>query len=210
MRASSKAQLAQRCSQILRRGAGRIEGDDFVFLLTEVFPRHEEWAAKRGIGVSHIEARKHGTFNSLGFWIIRTDGSETDISFHAAIKGSGTQAARAREAARNEITDQTGAFRQANPAPAEGMHCDHIEPFDAIWRTWLEHVSLTEEDVATTKQLVGHVDLFLERALAKSWQAFHRKRARYRWLDAKKNIEKSNSLADTDHAQWIADYEAHS
>lgn len=208
-RAVSKAQTAARCSELLRRGPRRIEGDDFVFLLTDVFPRHEHWSEKKGAGVSHVEVRRHGTFNSNGFWIVRTDGSECDISYRAALNGCGTQSARARSAARSEITGQVGIWKEAHQAPASGMHADHVEPFDLIWRAWLAHVELSEEDISVTSQSVGHVDLFLERALAKSWQAFHRRRATYQWLTAKANIEKSNRSDGHDlRAGWIADYEA--
>lgn len=205
-RALSKAQIAARCSALLRGGPCRVNGDDQVFLLTEVFPRHENWATKRGVGVSHVEIRRHGEFHSCGFYLIRTDGSEVDISYRAALNGSGTQAARARSAARSEIAPQISSWKDANPPSRPGLHCDHIEPFDALWKAWLGHVEIAEDDISVTSQLVGHVDMFLERALAKSWQAFHRRHARFQWLGASENIAKANKPT-SDHSDWLADYE---
>jgi hypothetical protein len=188
-----KTLIKLRCSRILSRGPSVVEGEDFIFLMTDVFPRHPEWTEKCGVGVSHVEIRKHGHFNSLGFFLVRTDGSCIDISYRVAMDGKGTVYARFCAAARAEIRPQVFSWKLDNPAPEAGMHCDHIVPFDAILKEWLASVGLESDEVRVTSQLVGHTDLFAERALAVSWQRFHLKRAAYQWLTAEDNIRKSNN-----------------
>lgn len=195
----TKTALKLRCSRILSAGPSVVEGDDFVFLMSDVFPRHPDWIEKRGVGVSHVEIRKHGIYKNLGFFLVRNDGSSIDISYRVAMDGAGTIYARFCSAARSEVLPQVSAWKMANPAPLAGMHCDHHpEPFDFLLRAWLSTVKLTHEEVPTTKQLVGYTNLFAERGLAVSWQRFHLDRARYQWLDAMENIKKSNKMAAPD------------
>lgn len=188
----TKSMMKLRCSRILAQGPSVIEGEDFIFLMTDVFPRHPDWAEKCGVGVSHIEVRKHGQYKNLGFFIVRTDGSSIDISYRVAMDGRGTVYARFCSAARSEVNPQVFAWKCSNTAPADGMHCDHVIAFDTILKDWLATVGLTFDEILVTSQLVGHTDLFMERSLAVSWQRFHLKHARYQWLTAEDNIKKGN------------------
>lgn len=188
--------MKARCREILARGPHLVQGDDYTFLLTEVFPRHPEWSEKQASGVRNIEVRISGMYRSVGFWLIRSDGSEIDISYRTSIDGRGTERARATNAARSEITAQIGVWKAANPMPLPGMHCDHVDPFDAIFNEWLGGVGLANGEITVISNRVGHQDLFLSRDLALSWQRFHKQRARYQWLAASENIAKSNKTGD--------------
>src|SRR5690606_8556566 len=123
----------------------------------------------------------------------RVDSTEVDISYKVSLDGRGTDKARVTGAARHEIFGQISQWKRQNPPPRPGMHCDHIIPFDAIFKDWLEAVRLLPEEIHVTSQIVGHTDLFLSRELGVSWQRHHKKFARYQWLDAAENIEKSNT-----------------
>jgi len=192
-----------RCKQILRRGAHQVGEDDRLFLMSEVFHLHPDWPEKMGAGVDRVEVRIGGVYKSPAFWLIRIDGSAVDISYKVSLDGVRVAAVFVG-AARNEVSGQTLEWRRNNPAPADGMHCDHVRPFDAILKDWLETVGLKAEEVAVIKQRVGHSDLFFSRDLAVSWQRFHRKNAAYQWLEAAENVAKSNKV-ETD---WLAAYEA--
>lgn len=202
-RALSKAMRKLECQRILSRGPGSVAADDDqVFLLTEIFPRHEDWSRKRGDGVSHIEVRRHGEFNALGFFLVRSDGSAVDISYKVALEGRGSVLTRFAAAARSEIQPQVARWRATHPAPGEGMHCDHAVPFAELLRRWLERVDLQPEDISVSSQLVGHVDLFLDRAAATSWQRYHARHATFQWLIAAEN-QRKGARRDP----WIEDYE---
>lgn len=180
--------------------------DDHLFLLSEVFPLHPEWSDKCGAGVDRIEVRIGGMYKSPAFWLLRVDGTEVDISYKVSLDGSRV-ASTFVGAARNEVSGQTLEWKRKNSAPADGMHCDHVYPFDKILRDWLELVDLKPEEVGVVKQRVGHSDLFLSRDLAVSWQRYHRAHARYQWLSAVENVVKSNTVTES-NGEWIAAYEA--
>ena len=210
----TKVALRARCQQILARGPHRVGEEDALFLLTHVFPRHPDWSEKRGLGVSHVEVRVHGEYRTKGFFLARTDGSDVDISYRVAIDGS-TPFAKFSSAARYEIFGQISAWKKRNPAPAPGMHCDHIVPFDTLVRRWLHSVGLSQEEVIVSSQRVGHHDLFSSRDLALSWQRFHKQHATYQWLTAAANVAKSNAVpgamtpqpaAEPGIDDWLRDY----
>lgn len=203
----TKIALKLRCREILTRKPGRLSEEDALFLLTQVFPRHPDWADKAGVGVNHVELRIHGSFKSRGFFIVRTDGTEVDISYKTSIDGV-RSGARLSAAARFEVFGQVSEWKRRNPAPDEGMHADHVHPFDAILRDWLASVGLSGDEIVVTSQRVGHHDLFSSRDMALSWQRFHLKAAKFEWLAAEKNIAKSNTIAPaTGIDDWVADYE---
>ena len=208
MASLTKVAMKARCSGILAKGPHLVAEDDYVFLLTEVFPRHPDWAEKVGAGVRNVEVRRSGMYSSVGFWLLRADGSDIDISYRTAIDGRGTERARTTKAARCEISAQMGGWKVANAMPRPGMHCDHIDPFDAILGDWLRAVGLEHGEIAVISNRVGFQDLFLSRELALSWQRFHKQRARYQWLDAAENIAKSNKLAEPVTDDWLTAYEA--
>lgn len=210
----TKVALRARCQQILARGAHRVSEVDALFLLTDVFPKHEHWHDKRGAGVSHVEVRVHGEYRTKGFFLVRTDGTAVDISYRVALDGA-TPFARFTAAARYEVFGQISAWKAANPAPADRMHCDHVVPFDTLVRRWLASVGLSQEEVIVSSQRVGHHDLFSSRDLALSWQRFHRQHATYQWLAAGENIAKSNhepgattpvTADEPGHDGWLRDY----
>jgi hypothetical protein len=205
--ALSKVALKARCSGILAKGPHLVREDDHVFLLTEIFPRHPDWAEKQGAGVLNVEVRVSGMYKSTGFWLVRADGTEVDISYRTALDGRGTERARTTKAARCEISAQMGAWKVANPMLEPGMHCDHIEPFDAILTDWLRAVGLEHGEIVVISNKVGFQDLFLSRELALSWQRFHKRRARYQWLAAAENIAKSNKVQPVAD-DWLTAYEA--
>ena len=61
---------------------GIVEEKHSKWLIKEIFVNHNEWEIKKGVGIDHLEVRISTTFRkNKEFWIVRTDGTETDISF---------------------------------------------------------------------------------------------------------------------------------
>ncbi|KAG0597885.1 hypothetical protein M758_12G027900 [Ceratodon purpureus] len=53
--------------------------------LLEYHPNAEK---KRGSGIDFIKIKRHHTFKDVRcFWVVRTDGTETDFSYHKCLKG---------------------------------------------------------------------------------------------------------------------------
>ena len=202
---ATKTALRLRCREILAKSAGPVGEVDALFLLTEVFPRHPDWAEKRGPGVSHVELRVHGEYRSRGFFLVRTDGTAVDISYRVAIDGV-RNTARFTSAARFEVFGQITEWRRNHPAPADGMHCDHIVPFAKLPADWLGSIDLSSDEIVVTSQRVGYHDLFASRDLALSWQRYHRRHASFQWLAAEANIAKSDAPPD-EISSWLADYD---
>lgn len=64
--------------------------DDLLALLVRHDAAHSEEESKIGCGVDYFDVRMNwGTGGATkGFWVVRTDGSETDFSFLWAVKGT--------------------------------------------------------------------------------------------------------------------------
>ncbi len=69
------------CRSLLAKG--KVDPEDLPLLLS-ILSNHSEWEEKIGYGLSHITVGK-AQFASKCFYINRSDGTKTDISFHHAI-----------------------------------------------------------------------------------------------------------------------------
>lgn len=80
----NKTQKTEMCRKILHNTYKVVSDESAAFLLEQVFPNHPDWDEKVGIGIDHLEVRPDG-YGGRCFYIVRRDGSYTDISFKAAI-----------------------------------------------------------------------------------------------------------------------------
>src|SRR5207247_325445 len=64
-------------------GASVTDAADQEFLL-DLLAMHPESGEKIGEGVDHFEVRKNGS--TVGFWIVRSDGSDVDFSFYKCLR----------------------------------------------------------------------------------------------------------------------------
>lgn len=176
----------------MEAGPGPVRADDAQWLVSEVFAGHPLWRDKRGTGVERVDMRKMPPFGSLSFWLIRSDGTAIDISYRESINPS-SQHAKVVSAARYEVEPDVYRWKTRNPAPAMGMHCDHLDPpFDALFKDFLATEGISEANINVRSEVVGHADIFADRVLAVRWQQYHRKHATLQWLTAAENIQKSN------------------
>ncbi|MGW6791885.1 DCL family protein [Streptomyces chartreusis] len=59
--------------------------DDDAFLRA-LLALHSEAEEKIGPGVDHFQVRKHPDWDTYGFWVVRTDGTEDDFSYPDIIR----------------------------------------------------------------------------------------------------------------------------
>lgn len=187
----TKVGKTRRIRQILDRGIGPVAEIDRAWLTAEIFPGHPRWSEKCSGGVVSVNVKLMPPYNSRCFFIKRTDGSEVDISFRECLNPS-SHSAKVRAAARDEVMRDMAVWRIKNPSPDEGLHVDHVEPFDGIWREFCEKYEINEEHISVISAPVGREDYFENRKLAHSWARFHFLRANLQWLEASENIRKSN------------------
>jgi hypothetical protein len=133
---------ADRCRRLLRDIAPgeAVTGGDAVFL-AGVLERHPEAARKIGAGVAYFSVRLNPTYGNPGFWLHRTDGTATDLSFLKCLRRqSRTQVinrALRRAVApdivrfRNEVLDAQGTVMRpitGEPALIGNCDVDHVPP----------------------------------------------------------------------------------
>lgn len=167
-----------------------IVGPAFSFLM-DLLGRHKSAGQKAGCGVAVIFTRANPLFpNNRGFWLRRTDGTETDFSFWECLSPSSRDDC-VRQAARLEIADQVIRFRDTVFARSDGKitceltgerigvgesHVDHVPPdtFAAIWERFLDEHGLISDDIDLTESRDGDIgQRIADPELAAAWQQFH-------------------------------------
>jgi hypothetical protein len=139
--------------------------------------------------------------NNDGFWIVRTDGSETDFSFKSCFYDASHEA-KVQGAMRYAILDQKLAARDlafgrqetlicpvtGEPIRASDCHMDHDSP------TFLEIADAFAEQAGgydTVAKTSDDGDIgrrFTDPAVAARWEKFHRERARLRPVSQHANL----------------------
>jgi hypothetical protein len=178
-------------------GRPRPEDDEF---LRDLLALHPDAATKVGVGVERFEVRRNFG-NTDGFWIVRTDGSETDFSFPKCLYGSSKEA-QVRSAMRCTIIDQIQHARDRafgssltitcevtrEQITRETCHMDHNDPpFIEIADAFAaEHGGYEAIETVAADGEIGR--RFVEDALAEEWSRFHAERAKLRPVSKKANL----------------------
>lgn len=196
-RSKEAAKVAIR--QVLYRyqlGASVAQADhEFVADLLRLHPDADR---KGGVGIARFEVCRNG--GTRGFWVIRTDGSETDFSYLECLRASSHQE-KVRGAMRSAIVEQRDQFR--DQAFAAGVvtcaitgvllteancHVDHFNPtFEQLADEFVvgeggyEAVDVVSEDGMIGSRLV-------DPQLQRRWQEFHGSRAQLRLVSAQANL----------------------
>lgn len=175
-----------------------VSDPDHVEHMLQVFTRHPEWAIKRGSGVSRILVDRSG-YGGTCFFLMRIDGSVTDISFTQCINGKSSKLADVRAACRSAIRPEITAYRiqsviygetvcpiSGEVLTKENTHIDHYDqPFQAVFDGWLakceqewkidveaifQHLNATSTDMETR---LYFTDTIFAQALASSFITYH-------------------------------------
>lgn len=114
-------------------------------IVSSLFEMHPEAETKIGSGIGHIEIRINNEFSksSRGFWIVRTDGTETDISYKKCLEGEVAYRNQFIRACRATIKPHIEHFRReffrvalmptccltGEPLRPDACHVDHTPPY---------------------------------------------------------------------------------
>jgi len=137
-----------------KRIAKDMLGKDFLLpedkqWLLSLFSNHPEWPEKKGVGVADIQ-RKRTRWGNYCFWIIRADGSQTDISYNHCISGKPTKRSEIVKACRSAVEKEIIDFRNTiqfgedkccitgEVLTPENTHIDHYDlTFAEVFAEWV-------------------------------------------------------------------------
>lgn len=191
--ALTKADRARRTKAILDGPLGPVPEDQGDWLIWEVFVDHPSFAQKARGGIERVEIRTIPPYNSRSFFLVRSDGSAVDISYRESLNPT-KHTGKVRTAARWEVERDIRVWKLKNPAPGPDMQCDHVMPFDGLWRDFLAERMLLEDQISVVSDVYGNSDYFENRKLSHAWQRYHFERATFQWLTAESNLAKSNKV----------------
>ena len=197
----NKSQKMKVCKYILDHTKDVVEKKHSDFLMKEVFPFHSEWKEKMGVGVDHIEVRD-ARAGYRCFYIIRTDGTETDISYRASLTPHSKMddiraACRTAIAGSIELCRSMVVFPYTCPVTGDivtdksDIHIDHYDPtFKELVDEWME-----DRDVDTVYKhtLKSNTDgslytYFDDPALTMDFICFHTAKAHLRAVSKRANL----------------------
>lgn len=194
----TKAALAREMQRILSLPAGTILAGQDRGIAQAVIAMHPNAAEKTGSGIAQLVIRANSYGHGHALHIIRTDGSEVDVSYRRALapRTDAADHADLLAALRQEVAEQVANFKrdQLNRAAVCAVsgvtlttgsaHVDHVPPwtFAALAGAWL--------DGRETPALQGIGDRgrrLADRREAADWQRFHRWAARLRLIHSDVN-----------------------
>ena len=186
-------------------------GEQDTSFLIDVLRRHHRWEEKQGVGVHSLVVRLNPPpgFGSAtrGIWIVRKDGSETDISWVTPLQRGGASTAKkdVALAARREVSDQTRSMHdrmRGTPCPICGeplrqVHIDHVAPltFERLLSDWLKLEGLNVGAVEVSD--LGIENAFADRELAARWAKYHERNAILRAIHPHENLSAAKRSRDS-------------
>ena len=173
--------------------------------MIHLIKRHPDADRKIGCGIDRFEIRENPVFkNQKTFYLIRTDGTETDFSFRICVTGNrSTSWANFCNAARNSVSSQiivfkTAAFLGVDQAVCQitgeevnwnTCHIDHVIPFKDIVKKFVAENSIDIQIEHTTGSEDGSViRVFSDNDMDTQWKLFHKKHAVLRVTTVKANL----------------------
>lgn len=208
---SSQSAMKKHFQSILKSAAigEPVSGDTFGDCIS-LFQRHPEWQSKSGVGIKDIVVRKNPVFNDRCFWIYRTDGTDTDISYLTCLSGrKKTGRSEFMAACRNAIVDQVLSYKRERFREFPIVRCeitgrmvserdaeiDHVTPFCHIVDLFISERSIDISSVKYIGNGDGEITTdFADVSLMSDWQSFHRKNARLQVTHREANQAKGSKV----------------
>lgn len=145
----TKKEKTEKCRYILYFYKDKVEFVDDIEFLYSIFECHEQWEQKKGCGVDYFYIGK-SEYGNTCFYIMRTDGTTTDISFTSAITKP-TKKSKVIKACRTTIEPEIEKFRKENVVYGEtkcalsghilipqNTHIDHYNlSFKNLFDKWI-------------------------------------------------------------------------
>ena len=211
---ATKAKLLDRIRAILYAYpiGGRLSVGDRNFLYALVDAHHPDGGLKIGAGVARIEVRQNQTYrNNREFWIVRTDGTETDFSFMECLRPStplskfknACRAAVAFDVARVKADFWRGKEVATCPLTGDKMtfadsHVHHAGPSDfaAIVQSFIDRNGIDVSAVSLTGTTDGTIgDRFSDPELERRFVEHHRRLAELQVVSAFGNLSVAKTAA---------------
>lgn len=155
MRKFNKKEKTKICRFILNNTTLVVEDKHRYFLMEYIFPFHKDWKEKCGVGIDHIEVRRT-TYGNKCFYLVRTDGTETDISFSACITPH-SKMDDIQAACRNCVSSTIELFKNSVSIPytcpitgeviedRKKLHIDHYDmTFKEVVDMWMKDRDVDE------------------------------------------------------------------
>lgn len=184
--------------------------DDLCALLERYDASIMDGPSKIGSGIKYFETRENYTYGgkTVGFWVVRNDGTETDFSFITAVAGFGKKEGQqfysaCREAVYEEMKaakerffdrygDRSGCVLcevTNSPISIKEARLDYTELGfqDIVWKFreengWTENVA---EGIITKSTDGQTATLFVDIPAMVRFRQFHRRKAKLRIVDKK-------------------------
>ena len=187
----------------------RVDEPQSIMDLTALINRHPEAGQKIGVGLRAFFVDKDES-GSRCFWLERTDGSRTDFSFHACIKGQPRSVEKefskaCRQAIRADLKKakethfeihgnqlgQVSCELTGKMITIEEAHLDHMPPmtFQVIVESFLTaNAIVPNQSMLTEMKDAQFSTIFTDKELERNFQIYHHKIARLRILAASENL----------------------
>lgn len=148
----NKTETKKKCSNILNSGIDNFTlGEDFDFLC-DLFKQHPRYKSKtKGQNIVCIKVKRAGRYNTKCFYIVREDGTETDISVYTCIDGKEIKIKDINMACRDAIDPLIYKMRKSVKLPfvcpvsgvivnsMNDVHIDHYDlDFKDVVSRWIE------------------------------------------------------------------------
>jgi hypothetical protein len=181
-----------------------VSRDHMCFLYALVETYHPSADLKIGIGVAQIEVRPNPIYKNRTFWIVRTDGTETDFSFEECLRPT-KQLDKIRVACRNAVAPimvETKSYFwrgvETDKCPITGeimtfanSHVHHAGEwsFDRIVTEFVNEYIKDINSVKLTGHLDGQIgDNFKSATLEQQFLDYHNERAILQVVSAYGNL----------------------
>lgn len=193
---TTKKSVEERVKYILYSyGKGGILNRQDAEFMLDLFTYHASYTQKVGVGIHHVSIRKNPPYGTMGFWLTRTDGTETDISYLECLKGSSKRKEfeRACRAAihpyildfkQNFFDDTPGVYYcpyTGEEIDYDTAHVDHRRPhtFRAILDSFVAYEGLDVDKVEVLGEGLDGVtgNTLADEELEQRWISYHNQRA---------------------------------
>ena len=201
----TKKQILDKCKEIMYSHpiGTKLSGEELDFVMA-VLKQHYNYEDKMKYGCKGIVIRNN-PYNPKyrEFRIITDFGDEITFSPRKCLNKP-KHSAQVKRAMRNIIHDQIIEFRNelfksgvvkceipCEVLNQDNVHIDHIYPFDALVKDFLELNNITFEDIKLVNE-GNNQPQFVDTNLAQKWYDYHKQNAKLRPLSARENLKLSN------------------
>lgn len=199
----SKNDKIKICRHILYNTKSVIDKKYESWIIKNVLSNHIDWDIKKGVGIDHLEVGSDG-YGGKCFFIVRTDGSSTDISFMAALKPR-TKKQDLMKACRTAVIPIKNKVRDEVELPytcpitgeiitdMKNIHIDHYNhTFETVFDMWIANKDIDELHKKINKQTPdvdnGTITYFVDETINEDFIEFHNKNTHLMAISKKANL----------------------